>query len=91
MRIVCAANRFGNSIILGARHWDHLMHQTYDFRYDGIAPHSRWEQGFIDSQGNFLTREEAWDVAVEYDQIFRLVGNQTDTAKGQKLYSENLY
>ena len=37
---------------------------------------SEWEQGFINTWGEFLTREEAWEVAKHNKQIVRFVGNQ---------------
>jgi len=45
----------------------------------------RGEEGFVDMDGNFLTREEAWDVADAAGQIRRVTGS-----KGT-LYSEDLY
>ncbi len=86
-RVVCAANRNKDNgrIICGARHWDKVMHsQRPDIMKE---PTFRWEQGFIDQFGDFLTREQAWDIAVAQGQIFRLC------YEGQKgyLYSENLY
>lgn len=85
-RIVCAANRFPDgTVILGARHWDPWMHATrkklnMSERVDGLA-----EQGFIDNERNFLTREEAWIVANEAGQIIRRVGGDEGC-----LYSENI-
>jgi hypothetical protein len=51
-----------------------------------------WEQGFINTWGEFLTRKEAWVVANHNNQVICLVGsqhmyNQLDA----ELYSENLY
>lgn len=82
--VVCAANRhtFTQRIILGARHWDKLMRSALQHGED----HVLWEQGFVDQWGQFLTREEAWKVAVEKGQIRR----QIDTPEGT-LYSEHLY
>lgn len=77
-RIVCAANRVksNHSIIhLGVRHCDRFMPDGRDC-----------EQGFIDNRGEFLTREEAWPVALAAGQIFRRVGGDEG-----RLYSENLY
>lgn len=82
-RVVCAANRFSDgTIILGARHWDELMreHAMQIGRMQCGA-----EQGFIDQWRVFMTRKEAWSVAVEANQIIRDVG-----CSGE-LYSENLY
>lgn len=46
-------------------------------------------QGFVDQRGVFLTRTEAWSIALAAGQIIRRVGgNDTD---GGTLYSENLY
>ena len=78
-RIVCAANRNPDgTIILGVRHYDKVMRQQ--------KPHMLSEQGFIDNRGNFLTREEAWVVAMRENQVIRRVGGDEGT-----LYSENLY
>ena len=82
-RVVCAANRFPDGvIILGARHWGPLMceHANLLGRRGGNE-----EQGFIDQWRVFMTREEAWLVAVDAGQIIRDVG-----CSGE-LYSENLY
>ncbi len=81
-RVVCAANRntVTGEIILGIRHWDNFMHSLIkDKQY-------QYEQGFVDQRGVFLTREEAWAVAVEANQIIRRVGGDDGV-----LYSENLY
>lgn len=82
-RVVCAANRFPDGvIILGARHWDPLMREHSELlgRRGGNE-----EQGFIDQWRVFMTREEAWGVAVAAGQIIRDVGCHGE------LYSENLY
>lgn len=84
-RIVCAANRHPEKqqIILGARHWDAFMcEQTKESDLDWAEA----EQGFIDQRGNFLTRQEAWEVAKAAGQIVRRVGGDEGC-----LYSENLY
>lgn len=79
-RIVCAANRdVDGTLYLGVRHCDRFMHDAKtDQRY--------CEQGFIDQFGEFLTRQEAWKVAVAANQIIRRVGGDEG-----RLYSENLY
>ena len=46
-------------------------------------------QGFIDQNGIFMTRTEAWQVALAAGQIRYRCGG--DTANGGTLYSENLY
>lgn len=45
------------------------------------------EQGFIDQHGKFYTREEAFVIAKENDQLIRQEGWNTTG----RLYSENLY
>lgn len=78
-RVVCAALRNTNgTIVCGPRHWDSICKGTSK---DG------WEQGFVDQQGVFLTREEAWVVAETAQQILRRVGGD----ERGRLFSENLY
>jgi len=97
-RIVCAANRKGSYLLLGARHWDNFMRKQYDFIFtmNQTLKHSDFEEGFIDNRNAFLTRKEAWEVARKGNQIFRLCGSQTESdlyldSPAVKLYSENLY
>lgn len=51
------------------------------------STHTR-EQGFIDNQGNFLTREEACVVAREAGQINQV---RLKTTPFRELFSEDLY
>lgn len=91
-RIVCAANKFylpNNEVLIvcSPRHYDMTMHQTLN----AIDDRTRWdsykeEQGFVDQFGTFHTREEAWVIANEANQIIRRVGGDNG-----RLYSENLY
>jgi hypothetical protein len=87
--IVCAANKTADgTLVLGARHYDSVMHDTID-RLKLKRSHNPDDQGFIDQYGVFLSRTEAWKVAFYAGQIrFRCGG---DTANGGTLYSENLY
>lgn len=90
-KIVCAANLFADDdgakfTILGVRHWDALMKHILGVFPDDLQ---EIEQGFIDNQGTFLSRTEAWKVAEAAGQIIRRVGG--DDANGGTLYSENLY
>lgn len=85
LRIVCAANRQYDEVILGARHFDSFMHDQIQLDGGGDSWRDS-EQGFIDNRGNFLTREEAWAVAEAAGQILQRVPGD-----GQRLYSENLY
>ena len=85
--IVCAAIKSSSGLIVcGARHFDSFMRMQIE-RSGGFKRYKiekpvgltkEWieaEDCFIDNQGNFLTREEAWVIA----------------EKNGILYSENLY
>lgn len=83
--VVCAANRdqYG-TIVAGARHYDNVMRGVLNTS-PRISIHDM-EQGFIDQFGNFLTRREAWVIALENNQIRRLLGSPDGI-----LFSEHLY
>ena len=86
-RVVCAANRFPcGTIVLGARHYDMLMHKTIEALGIGRAIA---EQGFVDQWGDYLTRQQAWRVAQVAGQIRKTL--PSNDSKGGTLYSENLY
>ena len=82
-RVVCAAVRdlYGH-IVLGPRHFDSTMRS----QMSQLVNFKPWEQGFLDTHGAFLTREQAWAVAEAAGQIIHRVGGD-----GTKLFSENLY
>jgi hypothetical protein len=84
-RVVCAANRHQHSrlVICGARHWDKVMRAQAAALGTGFK---EWDQGFIDQFGDWMTREEAWGVAVDQNQVRRRCGGD-----GKRLFSENLY
>lgn len=100
-RIVSAAMLMDDGLVVaGARHLSPDMRATLrriygnGFRLMGRVLKKPYHlrvlcQGFIDSRGNFLTRTEAWQVAVKNDQIRQRVGG--NSADGGTLYSENLY
>lgn len=81
-RAVCAANLYKGRIILGIRHFDGIMHA----QYRGNSRREETMQGFLDNKGRFLSREEAWKVAMSAGQIIRRVGGDEGC-----LYSENIY
>lgn len=87
--IVCAANISSDEevMLIGARHWDRLMHQQADMHPDK-AFHIHG-QGFIDQYGKWYSRQDAWKIAEEAGQIRRRCGG--DDSDGGTLYSENLY
>lgn len=99
-RIVCAANRYklNGWLVVGPRHFDNVMREQIRRSTNADFYNAAWEQGFIDQWGNFLTRGEAWRIAVCQNQIRRYVGSQFELGANnsesflhQELYSENLY
>lgn len=94
-RVVCAAVRSSKTdiIICSPRHFDSTMrrqinlnpdHWFYTDDNDDSPPVV--DQGFVDQFGTFMTREEAYLVAKENNQIIRRCGGDEGV-----LYSENLY
>lgn len=85
-RVVCAANRHldTNVLVIGPRHYDETMHKH--IAQLGYRNHEM-EQGFIDQHGVFMSREEAYLVATEANQIRSKSGNPDEPV----LYSEDLY
>lgn len=84
-RVVCAAMRSAEGIVIcSPRHYDRICHELHP--HIAFLNWSGAEQGFVDQFGAFLSREEAWKVALEAGQIIRRVGGD-----GERLYSENLY
>ena len=95
-RIICAANKVrfdsGKSIIItGARHWDNIMHKTFNALDKKLGDMEDEVQGFIDQFGNFYDRYEAWTIAETNGQIIRRVGGDTTLEGNGRLFSENLY
>jgi hypothetical protein len=84
---VCAALRHANGdLILGPRHFDSTMHkQIEQYKLMNVSWKTA-EQGFIDTWGDFLTREDALQRAVETGQL-----TEKKTHPPHKLYSEDLY
>lgn len=86
-RVVCAANLFYNLdcddvIVVGPRHFDMTMHDQ--IRARGLVGMDH-EQGFIDQHGVFMSRKEAFKVAVAANQLIR------PEFQPGVLFSENLY
>lgn len=87
--IVCAAVRYPDGrMLVGPRHFDYVMLKQFEAM--GIKDgEDVAEKGFVDQDGKFYTRCEAWTIAEENKQIrYRTSG---DTANGGTLFSENLY
>jgi hypothetical protein len=73
-------------VILGVRHFDELMIKQLEAL--GYTPDNppRMDQGFVDNDYKWLNRNEAWQVALEANQIHMTTG----TMRGC-LHSEDLY
>lgn len=94
-RIVCAAIRFNilnegvveQLVVTGVRHYDTLMHKVLS-RLDDYywSCKTLEEQGFVDNRGNFLSREEALEVAYAAKQV-----RSNKCSPVHKLFSEDLY
>jgi hypothetical protein len=83
--VVCAANKFGNLIIPGARHFDGIMNALLDV-LGGVVESREHEQGFIDQYGIFITRKDALHIVQVNKQPLR-----DNVPLLDELYSENLY
>lgn len=88
-RVVCAAIRANDGdLLLGIRHYSVDMHSQIDARRDGwkFENGHRGVQGFVDQYGAFMTRKEAYQVALAANQIIR-----PQACVNEELYSEGLY
>jgi len=89
-RVVCAAIRNNEIVILGVRHHDKFINEQIGEMIDNGYhwEKSNEEQGFVDQWGNFLNRKDALIVAKSSGQILKWCPG----ADGSKeLFSENLY
>lgn len=83
-RVVCAAVHLKLGVVVcGPRHFDATMRKVIKQLRLTVRDA---EQGFVDQFGNFLTREQAWDVAKARGQI----RTENSLCVGT-LYSEDLY
>lgn len=92
-RVVCAAIRAADGhLVLGIRHYSRDMHAQIEQRIDGAHFLRRRDpdQGFVDQYGVYMTREEAYQVALAAGQI-RYPERCGQGLDGPKLYSEGLY
>ena len=92
-RVVCAAIRASDGmLLLGIRHYSGDMHSQIMARHDGRKFNNRLDadQGFVDQRGVWMSREEAYKVALAAGQLRypEACGVGLD---GPRLYSEGLY
>lgn len=88
-RVVCAAIRASEgSVLLGIRHYSADMHAQIAARRDGEKFKHRHDedQGFVDQHGVYMTREEAYQVALAAGQV-RYPDACGQGLDGPKLYS----
>lgn len=86
--VVCAANRYGPHVFLGARHFDARMREAMgEYSMEFLRLKFGEEQGFIDQHGAFMDRNEALIVATAAGQI----GLHRMKNPGNWLCSEDLY
>lgn len=89
-RIVCAANKnpLTGNIVLGVRHHDQLMNEQIR-REATINEYT--EQGFVDRNYVWHTREDAWKIAQAAGQLICIESWNNVVGYNGTLYSENLY
>jgi len=89
-KVVCAANKYGDLIIMSARHHDKNMNDIIKAVKAGgheCKPEKGY-QGFVDQFGVFMDRTEALAVATASGQPLDMIRN---SGNGKVLYSEGLY
>lgn len=87
--IVCAANRYGELIVPGPRHFDSTMHRLIEQLVDtDEVTGADWETGFIDQFGRFWSREQAMQIVKDNKQPFDIERNG---GNDRVLFSEGLY
>lgn len=79
-----AAIRDGDLIFIGKRHHNCIA-TMIDCGYPAPISEPKFPQGFVTSDGKFVDRKEAAQIALENRQIEKLKYSKTD------LYSEDLY
>lgn len=88
-RIVCAAVRYPDGkMLVGPRHFDYTMllqHQALKIEFE----EGESEKGFVDQEGKFYTRQEAWKLAEANGQI--LYRPEAYEKQVGTLFSEHLY
>ena len=94
--IVCAANKYGDFIVHGARHYSVGMHFTINMLgKEALMTYAEEcggydigrDQGFIDQYGTYYSRADAMKLCLENGQPLDFERGP----KGPLLYSEHLY
>lgn len=86
--IVCSAakNPLTGEVYISLRHGDDYFWQHHDSQYGDKVSCMDYEQGFITNKHRFVSREEAYEIALANSQIRRLCPTGS-----KRLYSEMLY
>lgn len=87
IHIVCAANKLGDLIIAGPRHFDNTMRRVIE-RLGLQEEAHKMEQGFIDQFGRFWSREVAMQIVKDHKQPF---DRESNGGTDKVLFSEGLY
>ena len=85
--VVCAALKYGDLIVAGPRHFDHIMQPFLKDARERTGIDTP-DQGFIDQYGKYMSRREALEIATAEGQVGvrRPKGMPAD-----RLFSEDLY
>lgn len=87
-RVVTAANVCGDLLLVGARHWSAAMHAQIDAIGRDDHNVSIHDQGFIDQFDVYMSREQAYIVALVADQLNQY---REKTFPRDRLFSEDLH
>lgn len=93
-RVVCAAIRAADGeLLLGIRHYSPDMRRQIERRIDGGKFIGRMDkdQGFVDQWGQWMSRAEAYQVAVATDRLTFPTEAVKSMDGHMKLFSEGLY
>ena len=77
-------------VLCGVRHGD-IFSQLKSLGFEPHKGYKEIEQGFIDHNNNFLTREEAYKHAKEIGQLCCRIVHDRETTYGVELISEDLW
>lgn len=89
--ILYKSKKTGKAVVLcGARHGD-IFKQIECLGLEENKDYEEIEQGFIDHNNNFLTREEAFEHAKAYGQLCAKILNERIKSGSKQLISEDLW
>lgn len=94
--ILCAAIKFhidktDEDVVLCGRRHGEIFQQLKLLGFEPKKGYKEIAQGFITHKGDFLTREKAFDHAMECGQLSKRIYETIDIGETIKLCSEDLY